>query len=277
MSTSAALAELRSQLAALARPAPAMAKGHVELGIASLDAFLMGGLARAALHEICSQGTTDLPAATAFALAVAMRAAQERPVLWVRQDVLDGESGRPHPAGLAELGLDPDRFLLVTVPDAESVLRAAGEGTRCAPLGAVVMQPHAGENVITLTASRRLALATEASGVITLMVRTVRTGASAAQTRWLVSGKPSRPLEGNAPGYPAFMARLLRHRGGLGEREWHVEWDRERRSFRPMPEPSLVPRMKTEPDVPPLSHPMAALPADGPVAADSGAAARRAG
>jgi protein ImuA len=266
MPASAVLSELRSKLAALAMPASALDKGHVGLGIAALDSVLMGGLARAALHEIGSQGMVDLPAATAFALAMAVRAAQGRPILWVRQDALDGESGHPHGSGLAELGLDPGRFLFMRVGDAAGVLRAAGEGARCAPLGAVVMQPYAGANVMTLTASRRLALVAEASGVMTLIVRTATAEASAARTRWLVTGRPSRALEGNAPGHPTFAIRLLRHRGGLSEREWHVEWDRERGSFQAMPEPSLVPRLKPKPHVPPvppLFRPVAAFPADG--------------
>ena len=264
MPASTALADLRAQLAALAMPVSTAEKGHVGLGIAALDNCLGGGLARAALHEIGSRGMVDLAAATAFALGIASRAAERRPILWVRQDALDGETGRPHPSGLAELGLDPDRFLLMRAPDALGVLRAAAEGARCAPLGAVVMQPLTGSNVMTLTASRRLSLAAGASGVMILVVRTVSAEASTAQTRWLVASQPSRALEANAPGYPAFSIRLLRHRGGLTEREWQVEWDREGGSFRPMPEPSLLPRAKPNPHVPPLSRPLAAFPADGP-------------
>jgi protein ImuA len=55
---------------------------------------------------------------------------------------------------------------------------------------------------------------------------------SAAQTRWLVAGRPSRALAANAPGAPVFALRLLRHRQGLGEQEWIVEWDHAERGFR---------------------------------------------
>jgi protein ImuA len=258
------LSELRSQLAALSLPDPVVAKGHVGLGIAALDASLGNGLARAALHEIDSQGTADLPAATAFALGMAMRAARGRPILWLRQDAFDGEAGHPHPSGLAELGFDPGRFLLVKALDAVSVLRAAGEGVRCPSLGALLIQPWGEPRIFDLTASRRLALAAGASGVMTLMVRTANAGASAANTRWLVASRPSNALEANAPGQPALTIRLVRHRGGLAEREWQVEWDRERQSFRSMPEPSLLISPKPKPHVPPLPRPVVSLPADGP-------------
>jgi protein ImuA len=278
MPSPAVLSELRSQLAALALPGPVVAKGHVGLGIAALDAFLGSGLVRAALHEVGSQGTADLPAAMAFALGVAMRAARQRPILWVRQDAFDGESGHPHPAGLAELGFNPGRFLLVKAPDAAGVLRAAGEGVRCPALGALLIQPWGEPPILDLTASRRLALAAGASGVMTLMVRTANAGASAAHTRWLVASRPSHALEANAPGQPALTIRLVRHRGGLAEREWQVAWDRERGRFQAMPEPSILTAPKPKPHVPPLSRPVVSLPADGsPETGRHSAALRQAG
>ena len=68
---------------------------------------------------------------------------------------------------------------------------------------------------------------------MTLMLRAGASPApSAAQTRWQVRALPSRALAANAPGRPAFAVTLLRHRGGVVEREWRVEWDRDRKSFR---------------------------------------------
>lgn len=270
------LSDLRRSLAEAAlRTGPASGV-RIGLGVASLDEALNGGLARAALHEVYAAEVADLAAATGFALGLALRAGQveekaaERPILWARQDFVDAEAGRLHAPGLNELGLDPSRLLLVRARDGEGVLRAGAEAARCPALGAVLIEPWGEPRPFDLTASRRLALAAEGSGVPVLLLRVAAQQApSAARTRWQVRALASRALEANAPGAPAFAARLLRQRGGAAEREWRVEWDRDRRSFA---ERSLFDR----PDrlVPgadhaaPLSRPLVPLPGDGQAAAD---------
>ena len=146
--------------------------------------------------------------------------------------------------------------------------------------------------LLDLTASRRLALAAEASGVMTVLLRaSSKQDASAARTRWQVSALPSQALESNAPGNPAFSLRLLRHRGGLAEREWRVEWDRDRQSFQEpsafqepsgFQEQSIFPARavstETSPDAAPLSRSVVSFPADRPAAAGAqGSGFRQAG
>ena len=280
------LSDLRRSLAEAAlRTGPASA-GRIELGVSSLDETLNGGLARAALHEVYAAEVADLAAATGFALGLALRAgvaeekAAERPVLWVRQDFVDAEAGRLHAPGLSELGLDPSRLLLVRARDGEGVLRAGAEAARCPALGAVLIEPWGEPRLFDLTASRRLALAAEGSGVPVLLLRVAAAQApSAARTRWQVRALASRALEANAPGSPAFAVRLLRQRGGAAEREWRVEWDRDRRSFA---ERSLFDRsdrlvLRTD-HAAPLSRPLVPFPGDGQVAADGrDSSLRRAG
>jgi protein ImuA len=83
---------------------------------------------------------------------------------------------------------------------------------------------------LDLTASRRLAMAAESSGVTTLLLRIAAAPApSAAQTRWRVAAAPSLPLAANAPGHPAFDLELMRQRGGPEGLRWQVEWNRETR------------------------------------------------
>lgn len=277
----ASLTDLRRHLAEMALRGAPTAVGRVSFGAPALDAALNGGIARAALHEVYAPATADLAAATGFAVGLAIRAAQERPILWVRQDVVDAETGRLHPPGLTELGLDPARILLVRARDAEGVLRAGAEAARCPALGAVLIEPWGAPRRLDLTASRRLALAAEGSGATTLVLRAaVVPQPSAASTRWQVAALPSRALEANAPGAPAFSLRLLRHRGGLGECEWRVEWSRDRQSFQESPvqsdarnrqaaagrdEPLRSPR--ASPDATPLSRFVVPFPADRPAAA----------
>lgn len=280
------LSDLRRSLAEAALRTGPAATGKVGLGAAEIDATLSGGLERAALHEVYAAGAADLAAATGFALGLALRAAQgeaargERSILWVRQDFVDAETGRLHAPGLNELGLDPARLLLVRARDAEGVLRAGAEGARCPALGAVLIEPWGEPRAFDLTASRRLALAAEGSGVMALLLRVAAAEApSAARTRWQVRPLVSRALEANAPGNPAFGLRLLRHRGGVAECEWRVEWNRDRCTFENRTafdrSDRLFPRRT---DASPLSRPLVPLSGDGQAAAagpDSGL--RRAG
>ena len=273
MPTNHTLADLRLQLARLSRRPAAQDAALVGFGVTLLDAQLGGGIERAGLHELLADGVADQPAAVAVALGLVVRAAGERPVLWVRQDAQGIAVGRPHPPGLAELGLDPARVLLVRAVDAVATLRAGADGARCAALGAVLIEPFGAPRQLDLTASRRLSLAAQAAGVFTLLLRTAPSPPSAAtpsaaQTRWLVTSRPSRALQANAPGPPAFVLRLLRHRRGLGEQEWHVEWDCEQRAFRDAPEPSAA-----RPRVAPLFGTVVAFPADRPTAAGGAVAA----
>ena len=156
-----------------------------------LDAALGGGLARGALHEAYAPGMADIAAMTGFAASLAVRAAGGRSIVWIRQDFLDVETGQLHAPGLAELGLDPSRFLVVRACDAAQVLKAGAEAARCASLGAVLIAPWGEARIIDLTATRRLLLAAEASGVMTLMLRAGAAPApSAARTRWQVAPFP---------------------------------------------------------------------------------------
>jgi protein ImuA len=249
------LSALRQNLALqVFRPAA----DFVSFGLAALDGALGGGLARAALHEVYAASTSDLPAATGFAAAWALRALKARPLVWIRLDFLDTETGGLYPSGLAELGLDPGQMVLVRVRDMAGLLKASAEAVRCSALGAVVIEPWGEQNQFDLTTSRRLALSAESSRVLTLLLRvTAKPPPSAATTRWQVRTLPSRPLEANAPGFPAFSANLLRHRYGVALREWMLEWDNERKSFQERSQPAGAS----------LSRPVVPVSADRPSAA----------
>jgi protein ImuA len=268
------LSDLRRSLAEAAlRSGPAVA-GRIGLGVPALDEVLNGGLERAALHEVYAEAVADLAAATGFALGLALRAGQEtaaeRPILWARQDFVDAEAGRLHAPGLNELGLNPGRLLLVRAREAEGVLRAGAEGARCPALAAVLIEPWGEPRPFGLTASRRLALAAEGSGVPVLLLRVAAAEApSAARTRWQVRALASRALEANAPGVPAFAVRLLRQRGGATRREWRVEWDRDRCAFTERTAFDRSDRLDPRRiDAPPLSRPLVPFPGDGQIAAD---------
>lgn len=227
------LAALKGTLARLERGAMPSASPHVSLGPPGLDALLGGGLARAALHEIFAASPAHGPSATGFALGLALRAAPSAPVVWIRQRMLDQEFGRPYGHGIAALGLDPGRLVLVRARDAEAVLKATHDAARCGAVGVVLAEIWGTPRTLDLTASRRLSLAAAASGVTLIATRTAGVPApSAAQSRWQVRALVSEAAEGGLPGLPAFLVTLLRHRAGIPQRDWPMEWDREHRRFR---------------------------------------------
>ena len=266
MSTNAHdLDALRRQLSAFDRRVGPVAHDVAPLGYAPIDAALGGGLARGALHEVFA-AAADAAAATGFALALVLRAAGERPILWVRQDFSDVETGELYAPGLAELGLAPGRLILVRVRDGPSVLRAAEEAARCPPLGAVLIEPWGAPRVLDLTATRRLALAAEVSGVPLIMLRMAAAPApSAATTRWEVRAATSSPFEANAPGHPTFAITLARQKAGAGDKSWTVEWDRDRRQFRSLASAgaTLYGGVVSVPADGPLETPVPETPSDG--------------
>ncbi|WP_374545020.1 ImuA family protein [Rhodoblastus sp.] len=268
------LAVLRSALARIEKgqggAAQAPAWGRFALGAPAVDAFLGGGLDRACLHEVQAPGVADWPAAVGFGLALALRAAPGRPLLWARQDFLESEAGRLNGLGLAEFGADPTVVSLVRGRDAETVLRAGVDAARCKSLGAALIEIFGDPRACDLTATLRLARSAEASGVTLFLLR-IRVGEtqtgppSAAVSRWRACAQHSRALLANAPGAPGFSVTLLRRRGGAADRSWRLEWRRDQGLFHEIVEGRNAS----------LSGPVPALPADG--AATSVSAGRRAG
>ncbi|GLK76182.1 hypothetical protein GCM10008171_14360 [Methylopila jiangsuensis] len=256
------LGELRAAIAGCEQGGALRGVRLFELGAPELDAGLGGGLARGALHEVYARGAGDAAAAAGFGLGIASRAAGGRALAWVRQDLVDVETGELYGGGLAAFGLDPGRVVLVRTRNAVETLRALEEAARCAALGAAAVELWGEPGALDLRASRRLSLAARASGVTVVMIRLNASPApSAAASRWSVAASASAPLEADAPGGPAFEAVLLRHRAGLAARSWRLEWNRDRASF----------------IAPPLSRSLVSVPAYGQRAADSDGAWRRAG
>lgn len=226
------LEALRDQVARLERGSSPMAGVQFATGSPAIDAALGGGLVRAALHEIFADGMASEPAAAAFAIALALRASDGKPIVWVRQDFVGLEMGEIYAPGLAELGLSPERLILVRARDGPSVLRAGEEAARCPPLGAVLIEPWGNPKTLDLLATRRLALAAARANVPLFMVRAGGTPTpSAAASRWSIRSALSRPFPAEAPGHPCFVADLLRDRAGAAGQGWVVEWNRDRLSF----------------------------------------------
>ena len=241
------LAGLRRDIAAIVtadRAADAISAQAPEaerfpLGLARLDRAIGGGLRRAALHEVFADKPGDVAAARGFSLALTACAAFDRPVVWIRQDMIAREHGELHAPGLMEFGLSPDAVVLLRMGDALQSLRAGHEALRCPALGAVVVELWGSPRALDLTASQRLGRAATKAGVTAFLIRT-GLGAvpqpSAALTRWSIRAASSSLLAADAPGAPVFDISLLLHREGYPPQTFRVEWNRDDRAFR---EPAL--------------------------------------
>ena len=197
-------------------------------------AWLTEGLPRGQLHELYAAEPDDAAAAAAFAVTGAL-AAKATPMLWLRTEGAERQGGRLHASGLLELGLAPVAILLGLVRDEAALLRAGADAARCAGLGTLVLENWGRAPGLDLTATRRLMLAAEASGVTILSLRIgASPSPSAAATRWSIAAAPSRALAADAPGAPAFAIELLRQRGGPAGARWQVEWNRDATTFDPI-------------------------------------------
>jgi protein ImuA len=236
------LAMLKAELASIAGGGRLLSGNRFATGHEALDGALGGGLMRGRVHELFSAEPGDAASATGFAAMLMLRLSGSRaPIFWLRTDEAERRGGRIHGPGLAELGGDPAALVLGQAPDAKTLLKSAGDAARCSGLGALVVECWGKCPALDLTASRRLALAAEQSGVTLFLLRLeAEPLPSAAETRWAVSAAPSRALEANAPGAPAFEIELLRRRAGPAGMRWRLEWNRDRLIFREPANPGAM-------------------------------------
>jgi protein ImuA len=189
------------------------------------------GLLSHGLHEIVSERPADHPSALAFALTGGAQAAKaaDKPLLFLSLAGEVQERGCLHGAGLAGLGIDPARLLTVTAAREKDLLWAAEEGASCGALGAIVLALASREKLYGFTASRRLKLRQEQSGVPIFVVRQQAGDATAAIARWRLASAPgegARAAGASMPllGPPRFRVRLERY-ADLPPQDWEIECD----------------------------------------------------
>ncbi|MGF9764319.1 damage-inducible mutagenesis protein [Microvirga sp. 0TCS3.31] len=214
-----AIAELRRQIAHLERGS--QHRKPLLFGVPPIDKHLPDhGLARGTLHEIIEAGPASefAGAATLFTAGIAARL--KGPILWclTRRDLFA--------PGLLRAGLHPDRVIYVETSHDRDVLPLVEEGLHEKGLGAVVGEVTR----LGLTASRRLQLAAEASGVTALLLRRWWTVAekdltklpTAASTRWRVLPVPSEVVPAGGLKRGRWEVELVRCRGAE-PRSWILE------------------------------------------------------
>ncbi len=215
MAKAAQKREQAAKLDALRRQLAALEQGNrggavLPFGVPVIDAALPGGgLALGAVHEVegAAAEEEDGAVAAAFLAGILARLSPARPVLWClkRPDL--------HAPGLALFGLKPQRLILARAPNDSEILWVMEEGLRSAALAAVVGEITG----VSMTATRRLQLAAENSGVTGFLLhRESSTAASSAVTRWRVAALPGSLTPGEpGVGRAQWQVELLRCRGAV--------------------------------------------------------------
>jgi protein ImuA len=216
---------------------PSSAESGVFFGFPPLDTLVRGGLGRS-LHLFEVAGSMDAGSAVGFIVSFLFnKCSSQGDILWVGQSLSRSECGAAYGPGLQAMGLDPARILLVDAAHPADVLWAVEEGVGSGAVSAVVGEIHDPSRALDLTATRRIALRSEQSGVPVHLLVTggAEVGATAARTRWRITAAPSRH-DAPAPallGAPVWRLELLRNRDGPCAERLVGFCPRDRRFFEP--------------------------------------------
>lgn len=210
MDRDAVLAALRARVARIERAGLAEREEPPAIPLGpEMDRDLPGGgLPRAAVHEILSDG-----AGAAVGFAALLMARSGGTVFWIARDP------DPWPPGLMRFGLPPSRLIVAQPGSHVDALWATEEALRCPAVSAVLLM----EERPDATAMRRLQLAAETGGGIGLLLREAEAdeGPALATTRWRVTGRAGGAM--HDLGDPQWTLDLLRCRAGR-PRSWQVTW-----------------------------------------------------
>jgi protein ImuA len=241
---------LKRKLAAPASGWPGRDPAAVDLYLAPgadrhgwTDCGLPADLAHGALNELVA-AHGDRPAAFCFLFALTALGleAGTGPAVFIAARRTLTEFGSPYGHGLAQLGLDVSRLVLVDAETDKDALWALEETLRSEARPAVVAGVLAGG--VDLTSSRRLNLAAAPrrtplvllTGAITSSVTSARaSGTSAAATRWRIAAAPAARDRFGTLAAPRWHAALERCRMGRSSGRpgaWLIEWNHVTHRFR---------------------------------------------
>jgi protein ImuA len=227
------IAALRQVVARLETATPTAETQHLALGVLEMQAHLPGpGLACGVLHEMAAADHGDRPAAFGFLFALTAAALGSRPgpavLVATRRALLD--FGRPCGHGLAQLGLDVGRLLIVETSTDKDALWTIEDALRSEARPAMVAGAISGN--LDLTGSRRLNLAAAAHATPLVLLRTsIAAGTSAAATRWRIAAAPAARDRFGAFAGPRWRVALERCRNGRPG-QWLIEWTHVAHCFR---------------------------------------------
>ncbi|MCX2484699.1 ImuA family protein [Pedobacter sp. MR2016-24] len=197
---------------------PTVAASSEQIGLGVIESAFPGGVfPKRAIHEFITVFPEQAAASGGFIaglLAVLMDGGAA--CVWV------STSRRLFPAALRAFNADPERIIFVDVKTEKDVLWIMEEALKCEGLAAVVAEL----NQLSLTASRRLQLAVEESGVTGFILRKEarKTAGSVTAARWQISPLPSNAEDGlPGLGFPRWQVELQKVRNG-NPGSWILEW-----------------------------------------------------
>ena len=215
-------------------------EGLLRFGIDAMDGVLDGGFPLHALHEVRCGLTRDLGAATGFLAGLLAVATCRHPgrVAWIRDPACAVDGGQLFPAGLAMVGLDPVRLLMVQPADLKTAMWATDEAAKCKDLSAVVLQIRGNPARFNMTATRRLMLKAQSNG---LFVAILRQGgeeeANGVATRWHAQARPSGLDPDFETGIGPLRLGLVLERNRNGRTgHWTIAWNQQGQQFEHVPE-----------------------------------------
>jgi len=210
----ASIADLRKLI--VASDADSGKQPCLPFDVPSLDEVLPGGgLPLGCLHEFADDGPRGWYAANAVSFVAGILARLHGPVLWCLH------SRDLFAPALARVGLDPGRIVFCETWKDADILPAMEDGLRSAGLAGVVGELKR----LPMTASRRLQLAAETSGVTAFVIarsQNQKVEGSAAYSRWRISSLPSKASEDDVLGRAMWRVELVRCRGAAPQC-WSLE------------------------------------------------------
>lgn len=189
-----------------------------DLGLGPMaQAFPNGAFPLGCVHEFLSSAAETVAATSGFVAGLLS------PLMTGGGAALWISAGRTlFPPALSSFGLQPDRFIFVDLQREKEVMWAMDEALKCGALAAVVGELHE----LSFTASRRLQLAVEQSGVTGFVLRRQvrQLNTTACVSRWKITPLASEVVDG-LPGlcFPQWRVELLRMRNGRTG-TWDIQW-----------------------------------------------------
>jgi protein ImuA len=212
------ISQLQKEILLLQGFKPAVTGGTGNVGLGPVEAAFPNAIfPKGAIHEFLSLVPEHAAACGGF-IAGLLKALMEQggACLWI------SASRMLFPPSLKVFGVAPDRIIFVDLQREKDVLWAMEEALKCEGLAAVIAEVQD----ISLTASRRLQLAVEKSGVTGLVIRNDarKLSTTACVARWQITPLESK-LEDGLPGvgFPRWKVELLKVRNG-NPGKWDIEW-----------------------------------------------------
>jgi protein ImuA len=169
-----------------------------------------------AMHEFICNEVEDNSATSGFISGILSSLMRSNGTsLWI------SASRSIFPPALKLFGIEPDKIIFVDIHKEKERLWAIEEALKCDGLSAVISELQD----MSFTASRRLQLAVEKSGVTGFFIRrNPKNLTTACAARWRITSLPCEVVDG-MPGltFPRWNVELLKVRNGKPG-TWQLEW-----------------------------------------------------